>query len=105
MKLKLVKIEEGLCRGNVVYHSYVKLSKGEIKAQMDELKKKRDLKAERKRVQDANVKRKQEEAAAKAGKKVDFAVEEAEPSDVDLDEAKDVRALPKKLTGKRRARE
>jgi len=76
LKLKLVKIEEGLCRGNVVYHSYVKLSKGEIKAQMDELKRKRELKAERKRVQDANVKRKQEEAAAKAGKKVDFAVEE-----------------------------
>jgi ribosome biogenesis protein SSF1/2 len=50
LKLKLIKIEEGVCRGNVVYHSYVKLSKGEIKAQMDELKKKRDLKSERKRI-------------------------------------------------------
>lgn len=26
MKLKLIKIEEGHCRGNVVYHRYVKLS-------------------------------------------------------------------------------
>lgn len=107
LKLKLVKIEEGLCRGNVVYHSYVKLSKGEIKAQMDELKRKRELKAERKRIQDANVKRKQDEAAAKAGKKVEFAEpkEEEQPSDVDFDEAKDVRALPKKVIGKRRTRE
>ena len=58
LKLKLVKIEEGVCRGNVVYHSYVKKSKKEIKEQMDEIKKKRDLKNERKRVQDENVQRK-----------------------------------------------
>lgn len=55
LKLKLVKIEEGVCRGNVVYHSYVKKSKKEIKEQMDDIKKKRDLKNERKRVQDENV--------------------------------------------------
>jgi ribosome biogenesis protein SSF1/2 len=58
LKLKLVKIEEGVCRGNVVYHSYVKKSKKEIKEQMDDIKKKRDLKNERKRVQDENVQRK-----------------------------------------------
>ena len=31
LRLKLVKIEEGLCRGNVVFHSYIKKSKKEIK--------------------------------------------------------------------------
>jgi ribosome biogenesis protein SSF1/2 len=31
LRLKLVKIEEGLCRGNVVYHAYVNKSKKEIK--------------------------------------------------------------------------
>ena len=31
MKLKLVKIEEGFCRGNVVFHQFIKLSKSEIK--------------------------------------------------------------------------
>ena len=36
---------------------------------MDSLKKKRDLKAERKRIQDENVKRKQEEKELKTGKK------------------------------------
>jgi len=51
LKLKLVKIEEGICRGKAVYHSYGK-SKKEIKEQMDELKKKRELKAEK-----ANIRR------------------------------------------------
>ena len=31
MKLKLVKIEEGFCRGNVNFHAYVQKSKSEIK--------------------------------------------------------------------------
>lgn len=31
LRLKLVKIEEGVCRGNVVYHSYISKSKAEIK--------------------------------------------------------------------------
>ena len=50
MRLKLIKIEEGLCRGNVVTHAHIKKTKAEVKAQMDDIKKKRDLKAERKRV-------------------------------------------------------
>ena len=52
LRLSLMKIEEGLARGNVVYHRFVKKSKKEIKEQMDEIKRKRELKAERKRVQD-----------------------------------------------------
>lgn len=48
MRLKLVKIEEGLCRGNVNFHAYIKKSKAEIKQQMDGLKSKRELKAKRK---------------------------------------------------------
>ena len=31
LRLKLVKIEEGVCRGNVVFHSFVAKSKKEIK--------------------------------------------------------------------------
>ena len=50
LKLRLLKIEEGVCRGNVVFHQFVKKSKKEIKEQMDSLKKKRDLKAERKKI-------------------------------------------------------
>lgn len=60
LKLKLVKIEEGFCRGNVVFHQHVKLSKSEIKSQMDSLKGKRELKDKRKKQQEENVKKKLE---------------------------------------------
>ena len=124
-QLKLVKIEEGVCRGNVVYHSYVKKSKKEIKEQMDDIRKKRELKVHRKRVQDENVQRKKEEKDAKEQVKLDkkktrFAGEESDGEeaqegakaakkaapkkeekfedygDVDFDESKDARAMPKK---------
>lgn len=49
MKLSLVKIEEGICRGNVVHHEYIKKSPAEIKKQLDAVKNKRDLKEKRKR--------------------------------------------------------
>jgi hypothetical protein len=49
MKMKLMKIEEGFCRGNVVYHSLVKLSKADILKQSESLKSKRELKEKRKK--------------------------------------------------------
>jgi len=58
MRMKLVKIEENFCRGNVVFHKYIKLDRGEIKKQMDALKSKRELKASRKKLQEANIKKK-----------------------------------------------
>jgi ribosome biogenesis protein SSF1/2 len=60
LKLRLLKIEEGLCRGNVVFHALVNKSKAEIKKQQDSLKNKRELKERRKKEQEENVKRKQE---------------------------------------------
>lgn len=68
MKFKLVKIEEGFCRGNVVFHSLVKLSKSEVLKQSESLKSKRELKEKRKKQQDENVKKKQEK---KTGTKKD----------------------------------
>jgi hypothetical protein len=50
MTLSLNKIEEGLCRGNVVYHSHIKRTPAEVKKQMDSLKNKRELKAQRKKL-------------------------------------------------------
>ena len=58
LKLKLHKIQEGFCRGNVTYHRSLKLSKGEVKKQLDSLRSKRELKEHRKRVQENNVRRK-----------------------------------------------
>jgi ribosome biogenesis protein SSF1/2 len=105
LRLRLVKIEEGVCRGNVVFHAFIKKSKAEVKKQMDSLKNKRELKAERKRIQEENVKKKQMLQEQKTGGKgVSFKTEgdrkekeEEEYPDVDIDEA------PKKIVlGKRK---
>lgn len=50
LRLKLMKIEEGFCKGNVVYHAIINKSKAEIKKSLDELKNKRELKEKRKRI-------------------------------------------------------
>jgi ribosome biogenesis protein SSF1/2 len=110
LRLRLMKIEEGVCRGNVVFHQFIKKSKKEIKQQMDELKKKREVKAERKRIQEANVKRKQDENDSKRTTKADSDEEEGgikrvkilevpqqEVFDDAVDEEEDIRAKPKTI--------
>merc|ERR1712032_410810 len=57
LKLRLIKIEEGLCRGNVVFHALKRKTPAEIRKQLDSLKSKRELKEKRKRIQEENVKR------------------------------------------------
>merc|ERR1712168_1724203 len=58
MTLKLIKIQEGLCEGNVLFHSIIKKSEEEILQirKHKELKKKE--KDERKRTQEVNVEKK-----------------------------------------------
>jgi len=46
MTLELIKIQEGFCTGNVVYHSYIKKTKKEIFDTYQSVKKKRDAKEE-----------------------------------------------------------
>jgi hypothetical protein len=95
MKLKLHKIEEGFCRGNVVFHSVVKMDKGDIKKQSDSLKSKRELKEKRKKEQDANVKKKLDKKGPtkKDNKKEagddDYVTDPGEQSDVEEANADD----------------
>lgn len=56
-----MKIQEGFCGGNVIYHSLVNKSKKEILEASRELKKKRQLKEERRKEQEENIKKKQQE--------------------------------------------
>lgn len=58
LKLKLIKIVEGFCRGNVVYHAYQTRTAAEIRKQIDSIKSNRELKEKRKKIQEENVKRK-----------------------------------------------
>ena len=68
MKLKLVKIEEGIMTGEVLYHSFIT----KTKAEQVELKKKAEqktfLRMSRKREQEQNVKRKLEQKQSKLPK-------------------------------------
>ena len=90
MTLKLIKIEEGVCRGNVVHHEFIKKTPAEIKKQLDSLKNKRELKEKRKKEQEENVKR-------KAEKRGEILPEDAQNKAEDFkDEGEDTRVLGKR---------
>ncbi|XP_053574002.1 suppressor of SWI4 1 homolog [Bombina bombina] len=61
MTLELVKIEEGLSDGKVLYHSFIQRTEEEIKAMLENKEKKLQLKHERKKTQDADVQRKKQQ--------------------------------------------
>ena len=87
MTLRLIKIEEGLCGGKIMWHEHLTKSKEEEK-EMDEIweRRKRE-KAERKRIQKENVERKRKLASsngdAAEGETVDQDMMDAEMYDSD----------------------
>lgn len=60
MTMELVKIEDGLCDGEVLYHTYVSKTSEEVTELRKRTMEKKRLKEQRKREQEENVKRKQE---------------------------------------------
>ena len=71
MKLRLIKVEEGVCDGKVMWHEFVNKTREEVKAMDRAWEEKRQLKAERKRVQKENVERKKKEREVAQGGKED----------------------------------
>ena len=65
MRLRMTKVEEGVCMGKVLWHSVVKKSAEEEKAMEGIWKKRKEEKEERKRVQRENVERKRKEKEGK----------------------------------------
>ena len=59
MELEVIKIEEGLCEGKVLYHRYEERTEVEVREKDDEIAAANRLKSERRRVQDENVRKKQ----------------------------------------------
>ena len=59
MEMKLLKVEQGLCSGEVLYHSYITKTKDELDAVKLLREQKLSEKAERRRQQEENVKRKE----------------------------------------------
>ncbi|KAF7562632.1 hypothetical protein G7046_g1478 [Stylonectria norvegica] len=89
MRLRLTKVEEGLCSGKVMWHEYVHKSKAELKELEKRWEKRRQEKAARKNEQKANVeKKKAAKAAENPGKAANNGDDDDEDdySDMDVDE-------------------
>lgn len=65
MRLRLSKVEEGLCAGKIMWHEYVNKSKEEVKELEKRWAQRRQEKDARKKEQKANVDRKKAEQASK----------------------------------------
>jgi ribosome biogenesis protein SSF1/2 len=84
LRLRLTKVEDGVCNGKVMWHEYIHKSKEEIK-EMEKAHEKKRLERERRRAeQKANVERKKKEKkpAAKEGEEEDDE-DEVIPADSD----------------------
>ncbi|KAL6718893.1 rRNA-binding ribosome biosynthesis protein [Lecanora helva] len=66
MKLRLTKLEEGMCEGKVLWHEFVEKSKEEVDAMETVWTQRREEKARRKEIQKENIERKRRDRKAKA---------------------------------------
>ncbi|XP_024520802.1 peter Pan-like protein [Selaginella moellendorffii] len=84
MTLQLVKVEEGLCSGAVMFHEYVKKTAEEVAELKETFEKREALRKQRKAEQEANVRRKEllREENKKKNKKKEEPVDDM---DVDMD--------------------
>jgi ribosome biogenesis protein SSF1/2 len=68
MRLRLIKVEEGLCGGKIMWHDHINKTKAEQKDLEEKWEQKRLQKEERKRVQKENVARKKAASKSRRGK-------------------------------------
>jgi ribosome biogenesis protein SSF1/2 len=86
LRLRLTKVEEGLCGGKVMWHEYIHKTKAEL-AEMDRVHEQRRQEKERRREeQRANVERKRKERRARGEPEVQEGDEDEMYSDMDDDE-------------------
>lgn len=98
LKLRLIKVEEGLCSGRIMWHDHIHKSEKEVKELDETWNRRRKEKEERKRQQKENIerKKKEKEQARANGQEVSETEDEDEEMDDDewdsdeLDEEADV---------------
>ena len=83
MKLRMTKVEEGVCGGKVMWHEYLQKTPAEVKAMEQIWQVRRTQKEERRRVQKENVTRKREEKEKQGGGKKVGNAEEDDNDDAD----------------------
>ncbi|KAL4911572.1 hypothetical protein BDW74DRAFT_10174 [Aspergillus multicolor] len=88
LRLRLIKVEDGLCEGRVMWHDYIHKSQQEVDKLDKNWDKKMKEKEARKKLQKENVERKkQEKAKARAeGKEVEDDEDDLDDEDLDMDD-------------------
>jgi len=66
MRLRLTKLEEGVCEGKVLWHEFLEKSKEEVEEMEQVWKERREEKARRKKIQRENIERKRKERGARS---------------------------------------
>eukprot|EP00061_Rhincodon_typus_P016666 g44998.t1 len=61
LSLELVKIQEGMCDGQVMYHSFIQKTEEELQEILQQREKRQKLKEERRKKQEGDIRRKQRE--------------------------------------------
>lgn len=69
--LQLIKIQEGMCSGEVLFHEFVKKTAEEIRELKRQKEEKRKLKERRKKLQQENVKKKEKEKALNKARSIE----------------------------------
>ena len=85
MKLRLTKLEEGMCEGKVLWHEFLEKSKEEVEAMEAIWKRRREEKERRKKTQTENIEKKKNARGAHANGVRDDAVDDNE--DENMNEA------------------
>jgi ribosome biogenesis protein SSF1/2 len=80
MKLRMTKVEEGVCSGKVMWHEYIHKSKEEVKDLDKKWEKRRQEKEARKKIQKENVEKKRKAKGLGAKK------DEEDEDEMDVDE-------------------
>ena len=94
LRLRLTKIEEGVCEGKVLWHEYLEKTKDEMEVMETVWKQRREEKERRKKVQRENVEKKRKEKAARSrGAKVGDAAEDENENDEMSDDEWDSEGL------------
>ncbi|KAJ5944792.1 hypothetical protein N7516_004960 [Penicillium verrucosum] len=84
LRLRLMKVEDGVCDGKIMWHDFIKKSEKEMRKMDQSWDVRRKEKEQRKKLQKENIERKkQEKVKARGGKEV---AEDDEDEDVDMDD-------------------
>lgn len=86
MKLRLLKVEEGVCEGKVMWHDFITKSEEEVKSLDKSWATRRKEKEQRKKQQKENIERKKADKAKAKANGENVEEEDDEDEDVDMDD-------------------